>query len=326
MIAMVGIIFTTMAIMIFHFLVAKYCIRSQATVDTQPIARCKVESGVEEMVLESIPVLACWSKQGGLFCVADQCECAVCLGELEEGDAAMINASSQPIPGCPVATGVDEKVLESIPILAYSSKRGGLFRVDQGECAVCLGELEEGDMVRLLPSCQHAFHFQCIDEWFMSHSSCPICRSPIVASMAPVLSMPIEVAEEDSIDLIAQFCEQGEVDAKDLPDLDLREGSNGLLRHCDSLIFASRRKQQHLSKDLKRSLSLDYSYISIKIQGDHDRDSSSSSSNCVLLKRSSSYKARSFRRLGRASSMLIKSFSRLRNGHGQEERNGLLPY
>ncbi|KAK9124049.1 hypothetical protein Sjap_013651 [Stephania japonica] len=73
-----------------------------------------------------------------------------------------------------------KKLVESIPIVTYSKSKDGQFRVDHNECAVCLGELEEEEMVRLMPSCRHAFHAACIDQWFSSRSNCPVCRSPIV--------------------------------------------------------------------------------------------------------------------------------------------------
>ncbi|EPS66911.1 hypothetical protein M569_07866, partial [Genlisea aurea] len=47
------------------------------------------------------------------------------------------------------------------------------------ECAVCLAEFDESDVVRLLPKCNHSFHIECIDTWFRSHSTCPLCRSPV---------------------------------------------------------------------------------------------------------------------------------------------------
>ncbi|WOL02671.1 hypothetical protein Cni_G11390 [Canna indica] len=46
------------------------------------------------------------------------------------------------------------------------------------ECPVCLSELSEGETARLLPKCGHAFHLECIDMWFCSHSTCPLCRTP----------------------------------------------------------------------------------------------------------------------------------------------------
>ncbi|CAL5053162.1 unnamed protein product [Urochloa decumbens] len=45
------------------------------------------------------------------------------------------------------------------------------------ECVVCLQELEDGDVVRVLPPCRHFFHGRCIDAWLRAHSSCPVCRA-----------------------------------------------------------------------------------------------------------------------------------------------------
>ncbi|CAN6216693.1 unnamed protein product [Urochloa humidicola] len=45
------------------------------------------------------------------------------------------------------------------------------------ECVVCLQELEDGDVVRVLPPCRHFFHGRCIDAWLCAHSSCPVCRA-----------------------------------------------------------------------------------------------------------------------------------------------------
>ncbi|KAJ1259425.1 hypothetical protein BS78_10G154300 [Paspalum vaginatum] len=62
-------------------------------------------------------------------------------------------------------------------------------------CSVCLDELLEGALVRMLPSCKHYFHAECVDVWLMSHATCPVCRgSPGpekvrlgVASLSPPL-------------------------------------------------------------------------------------------------------------------------------------------
>lgn len=71
--------------------------------------------------------------------------------------------------------GLDPLVLRSIPVLEFNPKdfKDGL------ECAVCLSELEGGEKARLLPKCNHGFHVDCIDMWFQSHSTCPICRNPV---------------------------------------------------------------------------------------------------------------------------------------------------
>ncbi|KAJ4834580.1 hypothetical protein Tsubulata_040726 [Turnera subulata] len=77
-----------------------------------------------------------------------------------------------------VRRGLEVSVLKSLPEVVFDSKdfKDGL------ECAVCLCEVEEGEKARLLPKCNHGFHLDCIDMWFQSHSTCPLCRN----SVAPV--------------------------------------------------------------------------------------------------------------------------------------------
>ncbi|KAL6996180.1 RING-type E3 ubiquitin transferase [Sarracenia purpurea var. burkii] len=82
--------------------------------------------------------------------------------------------------------GLDPSLLKSLPLLAFNPKdfKDGL------ECAVCLSELADGDKTRLLPKCNHGFHVDCIDMWFQSHSTCPLCRNPVStqSSAAPELT------------------------------------------------------------------------------------------------------------------------------------------
>ncbi|XP_022977991.1 RING-H2 finger protein ATL74-like [Cucurbita maxima] len=43
-------------------------------------------------------------------------------------------------------------------------------------CAICLVDFSNGDKLRMLPNCAHRYHVACIDQWLLSHSSCPTCR------------------------------------------------------------------------------------------------------------------------------------------------------
>lgn len=70
--------------------------------------------------------------------------------------------------------GLEVSVLNSLPLFVYSE----LTHKDL-DCAVCLSEFEEGETGRVLPKCHHSFHIECIDMWFHSHSTCPICRSRV---------------------------------------------------------------------------------------------------------------------------------------------------
>ncbi|XP_009595337.1 RING-H2 finger protein ATL2-like [Nicotiana tabacum] len=77
--------------------------------------------------------------------------------------------------------GLEPSVLNSLPAFVYSSKT----HPEQLECAVCLSEFEENENGRVLPKCNHSFHLECIDMWFHSHSTCPLCRSPVEPATEP---------------------------------------------------------------------------------------------------------------------------------------------
>lgn len=52
------------------------------------------------------------------------------------------------------------------------------------QCVICLCDVSEGDVYRLLPQCKHGFHVSCIDAWLQTHSSCPLCRCPVPCASA----------------------------------------------------------------------------------------------------------------------------------------------
>ncbi|XP_056844949.1 RING-H2 finger protein ATL2-like [Raphanus sativus] len=89
----------------------------------------------------------------------------------------------------PASCGLDPAVLKSLPVFTFSDAT----HKDPIECAVCLSEFEEGETGRVLPGCKHAFHVECIDMWFHSHSTCPLCRS-----LVEIVTM-VEEEEEEQI-------------------------------------------------------------------------------------------------------------------------------
>ncbi|THG05025.1 hypothetical protein TEA_014234 [Camellia sinensis var. sinensis] len=157
--------------------------------------------GLDAVVLNSLPVFV-YSASAS----AAALECAVCLSEFEENEKVFMiclhlyarwyllrsrrqhhvrhhnHRRTQLVfyvePDTPSATasrGLDAVVLNSLPVFVYSASASAAAL----ECAVCLSEFEENEKGRLLPKCNHSFHINCIDMWFHSHSTCPLCRSPV---------------------------------------------------------------------------------------------------------------------------------------------------
>uniref|UniRef100_A0A7N0TSW0 RING-type E3 ubiquitin transferase n=1 Tax=Kalanchoe fedtschenkoi TaxID=63787 RepID=A0A7N0TSW0_KALFE len=83
---------------------------------------------------------------------------------------------------CGARKGLDFTTIQSLPVLAYSSGFGKHPLVV--DCPVCLTEFEEGEGVKMLPSCQHLFHPECIDTWLLSRASCPVCRASRIFAAA----------------------------------------------------------------------------------------------------------------------------------------------
>ncbi|KAJ2661783.1 hypothetical protein IWW48_002177 [Coemansia sp. RSA 1200] len=57
---------------------------------------------------------------------------------------------------------------------------------EEDDCAICLGQYAQRDLLRLLP-CKHAFHQRCIDTWLQCKDMtvhCPVCKSDINKGLA----------------------------------------------------------------------------------------------------------------------------------------------
>ncbi|CAL9082028.1 unnamed protein product [Musa textilis] len=83
--------------------------------------------------------------------------------------------------------GLDESTIRAISALVYKAA-DGVLGASASDCAVCLSEFGEDELVRLLPKCGHAFHLGCIDTWLRSHVNCPLCRAPVVVSTSAASS------------------------------------------------------------------------------------------------------------------------------------------
>ncbi|KAK4746706.1 hypothetical protein SAY87_025743 [Trapa incisa] len=76
-------------------------------------------------------------------------------------------------------SGLDQAFIDVLPVFHYKEIVGINEPFD---CAVCLCEFTEKDKLRLLPTCRHAFHINCIDTWLLSNSTCPLCRGTLFSA------------------------------------------------------------------------------------------------------------------------------------------------
>ncbi|KAM0897783.1 hypothetical protein ACQ4PT_022355 [Festuca glaucescens] len=85
--------------------------------------------------------------------------------------------------------GLDAAEIAELPLVSYRDVKQHRIsdgRSDPLECAVCLLEFEDDDSLRLLPTCPHAFHPECIGLWLEKHVTCPLCRASVLDPQAPV--------------------------------------------------------------------------------------------------------------------------------------------
>jgi hypothetical protein len=50
----------------------------------------------------------------------------------------------------------------------------------EGQCPICYDDYSGNDL-RIINTCNHAFHIECIDRWFQNHNTCPMCRANVLA-------------------------------------------------------------------------------------------------------------------------------------------------
>ncbi|ESW09206.1 hypothetical protein PHAVU_009G109000 [Phaseolus vulgaris] len=106
--------------------------------------------------------------------------------------------------------GIDKEVVKTLPFFTFSSLKG--FK-EGLECTVCLSKFEDTETLRLLPKCKHAFHMNCIDKWFESHSTCPLCRRRVEAGdiknlnyslSSSFLRVPSNLTEDLNLEIFVQ--------------------------------------------------------------------------------------------------------------------------
>ncbi|XP_028796750.1 NEP1-interacting protein-like 2 [Neltuma alba] len=80
------------------------------------------------------------------------------------------------------APGLSQKLIQSLPLHQFNSTTmPSLY--NESCCSICFQEFEDGDVIRMLPKCDHMFHFHCIDKWLIRQGSCPMCRTYVLEDL-----------------------------------------------------------------------------------------------------------------------------------------------
>ncbi|XP_073147477.1 RING-H2 finger protein ATL52-like [Henckelia pumila] len=129
--------------------------------------------------------------------------------------------------------GLDESLIKTITVCKYQ-KGDGL--IEGTECAVCLGEFQEMESLRLLPKCSHAFHLPCIDTWLKSHSSCPLCRAGVYSSLPHPTTPMQQSSSNSSTSQVSSGLNMSSYEIQPRSDLILVVDSQELERVCVSFV------------------------------------------------------------------------------------------
>jgi len=78
----------------------------------------------------------------------------------------------------PLALAQSPSGPQSTPSRASSD--GGRF-VSSTCCSICLEEFTPGELVRMLPRCEHIYHTECLLPWLTERQGCcPMCKTPVL--------------------------------------------------------------------------------------------------------------------------------------------------
>lgn len=102
-------------------------------------------------------------------------------------------------------SGLDQAFIDALPVFLYEEIVG---LKEPFDCAVCLCEFSQLDKLRLLPTCSHAFHIDCIDTWLLSNSTCPLCRGTLFSSGLAIENTVYGFEESEETE---EFTEDGRI-------------------------------------------------------------------------------------------------------------------
>lgn len=99
--------------------------------------------------------------------------------EVQEIDGDKVNANANPTK----LYLEKEDLIDTLLDYGTASRRPHDSSAES--CSICCEEYNFGDLKRVLPTCGHQFHVECVDRWFLSSTdysrpaSCPMCNTEL---------------------------------------------------------------------------------------------------------------------------------------------------
>jgi hypothetical protein len=73
-----------------------------------------------------------------------------------------------------------QEIFDTTTLHVFNEELGNEIDEDETpKCSICQEEFTTGQRLRRIEECEHYFHKNCIDTWFSSHNTCPMCRTRI---------------------------------------------------------------------------------------------------------------------------------------------------
>ncbi|XP_028806239.1 E3 ubiquitin-protein ligase ATL6-like [Neltuma alba] len=145
-----------------------FVLRATAQSAVQPVPSFASHQNWDPSIAAMVGALFCAFLFMGFF--------SVYLRRCSDEEAATVPTGDW---SCSCSEGIERKVLDTLPILVYSTIKDLKMGKGALECAVCLNEFKDYETLRLLPKCNHVFHPSCIEAWLSSHVTCPVCREKV---------------------------------------------------------------------------------------------------------------------------------------------------
>ncbi|KAK8518505.1 hypothetical protein V6N13_027972 [Hibiscus sabdariffa] len=106
------------------------------------------------------------------FIVIHFCNCVL---ENISSNRPPVEVISVPTEDVNKSNDLDPDLVQAFLTFYYSTLKESRREKYNLECAICLGEFKDDDLLRLLTICCHVFHKKCVDLWLKSNKTCPIC-------------------------------------------------------------------------------------------------------------------------------------------------------